>query len=133
MSIADEIIHSENVYSGRPADSFHSLDTLVIVKTAWCLRLDSVTGWVWHRFVEYNFIILLHEQTLEKTDGSIKNGQCRDRQHWTQDNRPKTNKAKYTIQKTKDVQHGNTELSNYEKVPVPFYFLYIYCTIVVIL
>ena len=73
VSIVDEIIHSENVYSGRPADSFHSLSILVIVKEC-CLRLDSVTGWVWNRFVEYNFIILLHEQTLEKTDGSIKNG-----------------------------------------------------------
>jgi hypothetical protein len=74
MSIVDEIIHSDNVYSGRPADSFHSLSILVIVKATCCLSLDSVTGWVWHRFVEYNFIILLHEQTLEKTDGSIKNG-----------------------------------------------------------
>ena len=44
MSIVDEIIHSENVYSGRPADSFHSLSILVIVKAECCLRLDSVTG-----------------------------------------------------------------------------------------
>jgi len=44
MSIVDEIIHSENVYSGRPADSFHSLSIWVIVKAACCLRLDSVAG-----------------------------------------------------------------------------------------
>ena len=72
MSIVDEIIHSEIFYSGRPADSFQSIyfgycEGGMLSKTGQCYRL-SLT-----QIVEYNFIILLHEQTLEKTDGSIKN------------------------------------------------------------
>ena len=51
-----------------------------------------------------------------------------DKRHGTE-----TNTITCTTQKIKDVQHGSTELSNYEKGPVPCCLLYIYCTIVVIL